>query len=176
MLKLGTYPKFDPINIANCLLGETNCFTGCNKGPCNGSGEYRDYNGDFAPGCYNNIMAYDGVNCTGVAQFTNDQKDLMAWTFQDYWSSRLKSNPINCTDFVEMEGTSAPLKGVIIRWKHPNAKDYTNCMSQPAGDFQAVLYEPSVRAEVRKMGQKAIPVFPPDFKDVCSNIQQSYLV
>ncbi|GAB4494576.1 MAG: hypothetical protein OHK0019_21290 [Saprospiraceae bacterium] len=131
-----TFPAFDPGNIANCILSLQDCIGGCGTSSCAYSGTYRDYNEDLILGVATNFMSYRGGCRT---HFSDEQKDWMAYTYQDYWSSRLADLPINVNDQVEVHGTSEPMKNVVIRWRHSTVADkYTNSLSQSNG---ALLYE-----------------------------------
>ena len=155
-----TFPKFDPTNIANCIQGPQNCIGGCAYTGCAHTGDYRDYNEDPIPGAAANFMSYGGCG----TQFSDEQKDWMAYTYQDYWSSRLEDLPININDQVEVRGTSEPMKNVVIRWRHDALDKYTNSLSQANGDFQGILYDTDVKAEVRKIGatKKQELYYPPN--------------
>jgi hypothetical protein len=147
-----TFPKFDPANIATCIQGSQNCIGGCGTTNCVYTGDYRDYNEDPIPGAATNFMSYGSSICRTM--FSQEQKDWMAYTYQNYWSGRLENLPINIVDQVEIRGTSEPMKNVVIRWRHSNnLEKYTNSLSQANGSFQGILYDPLVKAEVRKIGK-----------------------
>ena len=145
------YPAFDPVNIANCQQGSQPCVGGCHEANCAVTGSaYRDYNADPITGAGDNIMSYH--SCPDH-NFTQDQKDRIAFYYNDFWKNKLTAQPLNINDFVEYRGSSVPMKNVTIRWRHPNAPaTYFNSLSGPTGAFQGILYDPLVRAEVRKIG------------------------
>lgn len=148
-----TFPAFDPVNIANCLQGTTNCIGGWGASNCAYTGEYRDYNEDLITGCLYNFMASGYHDLCTPLEFTPEQKDRIAWTYDQLWKGWLEDLPINVNDRVEYRGSADPMQNIVIRWRHNSPADrYTNSISNASGDFQGVLYNQTLRAEVRKIG------------------------
>lgn len=151
-----TFPAFNPTNIATCLQGLAGCVNGCVKSPdCSSAGDYRDYNGDPIPGEFDNLMGYLPTCSTlpNGLHFTNEQKAIISGTYNDFWDGWFDDSPINVTDRVEFRGSTTPMQNVTIRWRHnSDPAHYTNSISNGAGGFQGVLYDPNVKAEARKIG------------------------
>lgn len=140
------FPVFKPT--LNCLNSPSDCENGCIQ--CiPETGQYRDYNADAIVGEPLNIMSYH--NCG--SELTADQGDRVQWHYAQYWQNQYENTDVNVRDYVEFMNEATPLNQVTVQYRHPNlAAKFSNGFSNKDGKFQGILYDPLVRATVRKLG------------------------
>lgn len=135
----------------------TTCPSGCtvNTLTCSYTGDYVDYNGDPLDATGNeivkNYMSYFPVSCR--TKFTPGQ-----FTRMDYYNLIHRAYQydaslcVNLSDYVTFENSSDIMQNVNIKLSHDTDNRYSNAITNKDGEFQGILYDTDVKADVSKLG------------------------
>lgn len=155
------YPtSSDPICNTSFLNLIELCPSGCtvNANTCTFTGDYVDYNGDpldaTGNGIVKNYMSYFPKICR--TEFTPGQLNRMDFYNIFYRDPQYDASLcVNLSDFVTFENTGIIMKNVHIKLTHDSDSRISNAITNKDGEFQGILYDTDVKAEVSKLGSGA---------------------
>lgn len=143
-------PSSDPLDILNCTVGlEYDVFN------CELVGDYVDYNGDPITNqpsgiAGRNIMSYHTSSCRTI--ITPGQGTRMSFYYDNYRQAQYVPVCGNLIDEVDYWDTDEGLEDIVIRYNHPVSDQRCNTFTNNDGDFEGVLHDDLLKAEILKIG------------------------